>query len=60
VCVITSAFELAARARARTLAMQDHPIVVMKHPLATRSEAEVRRFAEALVGEIVSGLTLPP
>ena len=37
--------------------MQEHPIVVMPHPLASRTPAEVQVIAETLVDAIAAGLT---
>ena len=55
--VITTAFATAARVRAGILRMGELPIVAMQHPLASRSQAEVTAIAEAIVGDIVRGLT---
>lgn len=52
----TTAFEAAAHARARILGCVDHPVVVMAHPLASRTQAEVVVIAEQLVAQIVAGL----
>ena len=54
--VITTAFEAAARLRARVLGMGEHPIVVMQHPLASKTVSEVKKVAEAIVEGIVQGL----
>lgn len=56
--VITSAFEVPARARARVLGMQGHLAIVMKHPLASRSVEEVRAMAESFIDALVRGLTV--
>jgi len=37
--------------------MESHPIVVMQHPLATKSEVEVKAIAGELIEAIVRGLT---
>ena len=55
--VITSAFEVAARSRLRVLGMEQHLTVAMKHPLVTRSEAEIKAIATELVEAIVRNLT---
>ena len=55
--VITTAFEVAGRARARVLGMEGHPLAVMPHPLASMTEVEVQAVAETLVDSIASGLT---
>ncbi|MSP98000.1 MAG: hypothetical protein EXR29_12420 [Betaproteobacteria bacterium] len=57
VSVITTAFEVAGRARARILGCERHPRVAMEHPLASRSTAEIARIAEVLVGQIATALT---
>lgn len=54
--LITTAFDTAARARARVLGMEAHPIVAMKHPLASRKQDEIAAIAESLVEPIVLGL----
>lgn len=55
--LITTAFETAAKARARVLGIEGHPTVVMPHPLASRTQAEVAELAEALVHRVAGGLT---
>jgi hypothetical protein len=57
VTIITTAFEVAAKARARVLGMQQHPIIVVKHPMASKTEAEVKVMAAEIVQRIVDGLT---
>ena len=54
--MITTAFEVAGRARARVLGMEGHPLVVMPHPLASKTAAEVKAIAETLVERIANGL----
>ena len=54
--LITTAFEVAARARARVLGMEGHPIVVMRHPLASKTPAEVKAMAEEIVETIARDL----
>ena len=36
--------------------MPDHPVVVLEHPMASKTEAEVRTLAERFIDEIASGL----
>jgi hypothetical protein len=60
VTVITTAFAVAARARSKVLGMQDHPIVSVPHPLASRTEADVQAMAAAIADQIVAGLTGAP
>lgn len=54
--LITTAFEVAARARARILGMEEHPIVVMRHPLASKTPAEVKVIAAEIVESIARDL----
>jgi len=56
VTVITTAFEKSAHARAHILGMEEIPIVVMGHPLASKSAVEVKAIAEQLVDAIAQGL----
>ena len=37
--------------------MPRHPTVIVEHPMASRTEAEVTAMAERFVDEIVRGLT---
>ena len=55
--MLTSAFQTAAELRAKTLGLEGHPLVVMPHPLASRSEAEVKAIVETLVDAVARGLT---
>lgn len=54
--VITSGFSVAAKARARTLNMQEHPVVTVQHPLANRTDAEVKAMARQIAKQVVSSL----
>ena len=54
--VITEAFKTAATIRAKTLGMPQHPVVVVEHPMASKTEAEVLAMAERFVDAIVSAL----
>jgi hypothetical protein len=54
--VITSGFTVAAKARARTLSMQDHPVVAVQHPLANKTDAEVKAMAREIAKQVVDGL----
>ena len=38
------------------MGMGEHPIVVMQHPLASKTVSEVKKVAEAIVEGIVQGL----
>jgi hypothetical protein len=55
--MITAAFQTAAQLRAKTLGLEAHPIVVMPHPLASKTEAEVNTIAQELVEPVARGLT---
>ena len=54
--VLTEAFRIAATIRARTLGMPQHPTVVLEHPMASKTEAQVRVMADRFVEAIVNGL----
>ena len=54
--VITQAFTNAAMIRARTLGMPDHPIVVVEHPIASRTEAEMSSAAERALDVVCRAL----
>jgi hypothetical protein len=56
VTVITEAFRVASTIRARTLGMPQHPVVVVEHPMASKTKPEVLAMAERFVDAIVSGL----
>jgi hypothetical protein len=55
VTVLTEAFRTAATIRAKTLGMPQHPTVVLEHPMASKTEAQVRGMAERFVEAIVNG-----
>lgn len=57
VTVLTTAFETAAAARAGALGLAEHPTVVIPHPLASRTHAEVETIAAAAVARVAAGLT---
>ena len=56
VFILTTAFLTATQARKRVLGMEDHPVVAMKHPLASRSETELSGIAAEMVDAIAAGL----
>lgn len=58
--MLTTAFEAAARMRAKTLGFENHPLIAMQHPLASKTEAEAKAIAQGLVDAIVGGLTEKP
>jgi hypothetical protein len=55
--MLTTAFETAAQLRAKTLGLEGHPLVVIPHPLATCSQAEVKTIAANVVDGVARGLT---
>ena len=46
--------------RAKTLGMPDHPTVVLEHPMASKTEAQVLAMAERFVDQIAAGLVRKP
>ncbi len=56
--ILTEAFATAATLRARSLGMPDHPTVVVEHPLASRTKAEVLDMAERFADRIVRALVV--
>ena len=58
--MITAAFQTAAQLRAKTLGLEAHPIVVMPHPLASKTEGEVKTIVRDLVEPVADGLTASP
>ena len=56
VTVITEAFIKAAGIRAKTLGMADHPVVVIEHPIASKTKQEIHETARRSVEKIVFGL----
>ena len=38
------------------LGMEDHPVVVAEHPIASKTQVEVQQMAERLVDQIAAGL----
>ena len=57
VTVITTAFTKAAELRARALGLPEHPVVVIDHPIASKTSEQVRAQARDSVQMIVDGLT---
>ena len=58
--MLTTAFEAAAHMRGKTLGLGGHPLVVVQHPLASKTEAEVKVIAADIVEAIVRVLTEQP
>jgi hypothetical protein len=57
--VMTERFEPSARAVTELNGVPAYPFVVIGHPIAGDSDAELRRKAEAAVGRLVANLTEP-
>ena len=55
--LITTAFEVAGRARARILGIEEHPLVVLEHPLASKTRAQVKEMTSRIVRQIANGLS---
>ena len=55
--VITAAFTKAAELRAKALGMPDHPVVVIDHPMYSKTSDEIADQARNSVQKIVDGLT---
>ena len=59
VAVITEGFIQAAVSRAKVLGMPDQPRVVLEHPIASKTKAEMTSMAERFVDAIVGALVTP-
>ena len=57
VTVITTAFTKAAELRARALGLPEHPVVVIDHPIASKTGDQIKVQARESVQMIVEGLT---
>ena len=57
VTVITAAFTKAAELRAKALGLPEHPVVVIDHPMYSKTSDEIKDQARNSVGKIVDGLT---
>ena len=55
--VITAAFTKAAELRAKALGLPDHPVVVIDHPMYSKTSDEIADQARGSVQKIVDGLT---
>ena len=55
--VITTAFTKAAELRAKALGLPEHPVVVIDHPMYSKTSDEIKDQARNSVGQIVQGLT---
>jgi hypothetical protein len=58
--VLTAGFTKAAEMRAKVLGLPTHPRVIVDHPLASKTEAEVLKMAEDAVEIIAKALTEQP
>ena len=54
---MTTAFETAAKMRSKALGLEGAPFAIMPNPLASRTETELKVFAENLIDTIARGLT---
>jgi len=59
VTLLTQAFTTAAVIRAKMLGMPDHPTVVLEHPMASKTEADVDGMAARFADSIARALTKP-
>jgi hypothetical protein len=60
VAVMTDRFVPTARAVAELNGIPDYPYVVIEHPIANNSDAELQAKAEAVIARIVALLTDRP
>ena len=60
VAVMTDRFQATARAVTELNGIPDYPYVVIEHPIANNSEAELQAKAEAVIARIVALLTERP
>jgi hypothetical protein len=60
VAVMTDRFEPTARAVAEVNGLPAYPYVVIEHPIANNSDAQLHAKAEAVIGRIVALLTERP
>lgn len=58
--MLTEAFKAASHIRAKTLGMADHPTIVVEHPVASKTQAEIQVMAEHFVDAIARGLLKTP
>jgi hypothetical protein len=54
--VITQGFVKAAQIRAQALGMPAHPVVVIDHPIASKSREQILELARKSVDEVASCL----
>jgi hypothetical protein len=58
--VVSTAFETLARAEAQAMKMAGLPILVVPHPVGSRSPEELRAWGEGLVAGCIDALTTGP
>lgn len=56
VTIVSSAFELLARAESRSLGMADLPVLVVPHPVAPQPPDVLREWGEKLCPDVFGGL----
>ena len=56
VTVITAAFTKAAELRARALGLPEHPVVVIDHPIASKTSDQIKTLARDSIQTIADGL----
>ena len=54
--MITQAFTQAARIRAEALGLPEHPVVVIEHPLASKTREQAQDLARSSVEAVVRAL----
>jgi len=57
VCVITEAFFTVAKAQQQALDYPELPFVMLEHPVAVATDAEVEHKVELIYAEVVEKLT---
>ena len=57
--LVTTAFEQAARLRARSTGMADQRLVLVSHPMASKTPHQIEEEARKALSAIVTGLVEP-
>ena len=57
VTIVSDAFDVLARAEARSLGHPDLPVMVVPHPVAARPRDVLRGWGDDLVLPVIDGLT---
>ncbi len=57
VTLVTTAFEKAARLRTQAKAMPQHRLVLVSHPMASKSAVQLEQAARDALPRILAGLT---